>query len=606
MVRHIRALIYIAVVCLFFFFLPDKIYASSNFTTDYHVTYSISQTGVTHAILNVTLTNTSSQYYASSYKMQLGFDNITNITASDTVGQIDPVISKTDDGYLVGLTFNKKAVGLGTKLTFTLSFDTTSVAKNFGKIWEINIPGIANPEDFTSFTVTIQAPKSFGTPAYIKPEQPTDTLTFNKDQLGRSGISIAFGNAQLYSFHLAYHLKNTNLYPVTTEIALPPSTNYQDVYINEMKPAPTNVLVDADGNWLAQYRLYPSQKLEVSVQGVSQIHLQPSEQTLTQSQLTAYTAERPYWQANNDQIREIADELKTPEAIYDFVVKTLKYDFGRVIDDKPRLGAVDALKDQSSAVCLEFTDLFIAIARAAHIPAREVDGFAFTENTKQRPLSLVKDILHAWPEYYDARKKTWIMVDPTWGNTTGGTDYFNTIDFDHFAFVIKGLDSLYPVPAGGYKLDSNLNTKDVSVGFADIVPDPTAHMVVSADNTSAHIAGIPIAESITIANSGQSAIPSQIIYISSHFLTPHDQTYMLTEIPPYATSRITVGFSQMPFLTNRDAAFTIRISGQENSLVLKIAPLFFTPWGIGGMSFGIFTIVIFIAANKIWRLRFSR
>jgi transglutaminase-like putative cysteine protease len=56
-------------------------------------------------------------------------------------------------------------------------------------------------------------------------------------------------------------------------------------------------------------------------------------------------------------------------------------------------------------VCLEFTDLFIAIARAAGIPAREIDGFGYTQNAINRPISIDEDILHAWPEYYDTAKK---------------------------------------------------------------------------------------------------------------------------------------------------------------------------------------------------------
>src|SRR5205085_322452 len=146
-----------------------------------------------------------------------------------------------------------------------------------------------------------------------------------------------------------------------------------------------------------------------------------------------------YWQTNDPAIKALGQELKTPKDIYEYVVKTLSYDFTRVTDDKPRLGAALALKNPTSAVCREFTDLFIAIARSAGIPAREVDGFAYTENAKQRPLSLVKDILHAWPEYYDTNKKTWVMVDPTWGSTTGGIDYFQVLDLDHFAFAIKGI-----------------------------------------------------------------------------------------------------------------------------------------------------------------------
>ena len=59
---------------------------------------------------------------------------------------------------------------------------------------------------------------------------------------------------------------------------------------------------------------------------------------------------------------------------------------------------------------MEFTDLFVAIARAAGIPARESVGYAYTTNSRLRPLSLVTDVLHAWPEYYDADKKIWVHL----------------------------------------------------------------------------------------------------------------------------------------------------------------------------------------------------
>ena len=93
---------------------------------------------------------------------------------------------------------------------------------------------------------------------------------------------------------------------------------------------------------------------------------------------------------------------------------------------------------------MEFTDLFITIARSAGIPAREVNGFAYTENPDIQPLSLVNDVLHAWPEYYDSEKGVWIPVDPTWGSTTGGVDYFSKLDLRHFTFVVHGKDSTKP------------------------------------------------------------------------------------------------------------------------------------------------------------------
>ncbi len=72
---------------LFFFFVPSGVSASTNFTTDYRVVYTINEGGTTHADLNIILTNTSAQFYASSYQIQLGFDNIANIKASDRQGR---------------------------------------------------------------------------------------------------------------------------------------------------------------------------------------------------------------------------------------------------------------------------------------------------------------------------------------------------------------------------------------------------------------------------------------------------------------------------------------------------------------------------------------
>ena len=187
------------------FLTPHPASAAANFKTDYQVTYNVQENGTTKATINGTLTNTSSDFYASSYKMQVGFDEIANVKVSDPDGPIKPIITKTNEGHIIEMTFNKKAVGLNSKLQFTLTFDTPAVAKHYGKVWEINIPGLSNPDDFQSFVVSVVVPPSLGKPKYIKPVQPSNSLTFTKQQLGKSGISIAFGEKQMYGFHLVYH-----------------------------------------------------------------------------------------------------------------------------------------------------------------------------------------------------------------------------------------------------------------------------------------------------------------------------------------------------------------------------------------------------------------
>jgi len=121
---------------------------------------------------------------------------------------------------------------------------------------------------------------------------------------------------------------------------------------------------------------------------------------------------------------------------------------------------------------MEFTDMFIAIARAAGIPTREVQGYAYTQNERLRPLSLTLesgDILHAWPEYWD-NERGWIQVDPTWGSTSGGLDFFNKLDFNHITFVQRGLSPISPYPAGSFKSNGNQNKKDIDINFAVELP----------------------------------------------------------------------------------------------------------------------------------------
>lgn len=601
-------------VLLFYLFLFYKNTYASNFTTDYDVTYKVLTNSNTNVRINVTLTNTSDVYYASSYKIAAGFEDIENIGAFDSDGPITPKVNKDERGQTIDLTFNKRVVGLGNKLIFTLSFDTKDIAQKVGKIWEVNIPGIAKQADFSSFNVHVIVPESFGNPSFIKPQKTQasllrqdNTYSFTKDELGSSGISIAFGDEQIYNFALTYHLYNNHLFPIKTEIALPLSTNYQEVAIDSINPKPINVVIDKDGNWLASYNLSPSEKTTVLVKGKVKIKLIPKKEILSQEELDNYLKQRPYWQTSNDKIKKLAQNLTTPHAVYEYVVKQLKYDFSRVSQNKPRLGALGVLDSPSSAVCLEFTDLFIALSRAAGIPAREIDGFAYTQNSKERPLSLVKDVLHAWPEYYDKEKMSWIMVDPTWENTTGGIDYFNVLDFDHFAFVIKGENSDYPVPAGGYKIQADKNSKDVEVSFSDNFDNANPVFQIAQALPNDTISGLPTKGTLVIKNVGRVMSSDYQMVIETKFLKPAYQKITIGKIPPFGSIALPIYFEKMPFLTNKEDLIKITIAGSAFYHKINISPFFFNFWFLLGGGIIVTSIIILsIFITKLRNISFSR
>ncbi|MBI5044354.1 MAG: transglutaminase family protein [Candidatus Levybacteria bacterium] len=586
-------------VFLSILFLTPSVFAADYFTRDYHVLYQVNDEGKTSVTVNVRLTNTTSDYYASSDTITVGFRDIENVLAKDPDGAISPIVKQTDEGTSIEVPFHKKAVGKGKFLDFSVSFDTGDIAEHAGKIWEVNIPGIANADEFASFNVEAKIPNSFGVPTFIKPVSTSSQLVFNKEQLKKSGVSLLFGKEQYYAFSLVYHLKNNNVFPIKTEIALPPATNYQEVSLDSISPTPSNVVVDKDGNWLAQYSLAPAQKIDVEATGVVKVSYLPKPSVLSRQDRQEYTKEKPYWQANNAKIKKLASELKTPESIYQYVIETLHYDFNRVTDDQPRLGALAVLDKPESAVCLEFTDLFIALSRAAGIPAREVNGYAHTENAKQRPLSLLKDILHSWPEYYDDSRQAWIMVDPTWGNTTGGTDYFHTFDLDHIVFVRKGVNSQYPIPPGGYKSDEDFGKKDITVGLAQDYSTGVSNVSLTTEVPQKTFSALPIQGSLTIVNKGNTHFAHEHVVIESPFLLPKRQLIAVSEIPPFGSVKIPFSFAKTTLFTNNMYDFTIKLQDTIIHKRVTVTPFAFSQNQlIGGVIFVIFTIIIFVLAIK--------
>ena len=605
----------ISILAIFFIlilFFSSKAFAASNFSTDYDIKYKVFENENTHVEINITLINQTSTFYASSYKIQVGFADIQNVQAFDPDGNILSKVTKDNEGETVEVNFNRRVTGIGNKLNFNISFDTRQVGQKLGNTWEVNIPGFSTGSDYSTLNVQVAVPQIFGKASYIKPQiknlsQKGDTYTFTKEQLGKSGISMAFGDNQIYKFNLTYHLQNKNLFPIRTEIALPPNTNYQNVQIENIDPRPTNVRVDNDGNWLAEYSLPPGKKMDVETKGKIKISLSPKKETETDQKLSNYLKEKNYWQVSDKKIKSLAESLKTPEAIYNYSVSHLKYDYSRVTSNKPRVGALSLIDDSSSAVCLEFTDLFVSLARAAGIPAREIDGYAYTQNSRQRPLSLVKDILHAWPEYYDKDLKTWVMVDPTWANTTGGIDYFNVLDFDHIAFVIKGENSEYPIPAGGYKLPGNEGEKDVNISFANYFTEEFPTLQIEQNLPNNILSGLSSGGTLIVKNTGKTLSPVQAVIIYTSTLTPYYQKLNLAEIPPYGSTVLPISFSKTSFLTNKEDLIKISLGGNILFHKVKITPIFFSKWvilGGGVIVAGIF--IISIIALKPWNLPFFR
>ncbi len=490
MLKKLLITIFTSILLTFLHVSPAK--ASEEFQIDASVTYEVQETGITHVTHEITLTNLFSKLYATSYTLNLSNIEPENVSVTENGSKLPASVVNNNGTTSIRVVFEEGVVGLDESRTFSVEFDESSFATRTGEVWEIAVPRLSNPESFDRYNTRLLVPARLGQEAYISPTPTINTstqnhlvYTFTKEQVAASGISAGFGDFQVFSFTLNYHLENPLSRSAEVEIALPPDTSFQKVYYQRIEPAPKEVVLDADGNWLATYELEKRERVDVVASGSVQIFSKPRQlYTPSDENLENNLKSTEYWQVDDPAIVNLARQLKTPRAIYDYVSSTLTYNYDRVEPNVDRLGAKGALQSPSIAICMEYTDLFVALARAAGIPAREVNGYAYTENPEIQPLSLVADVLHSWPEYWDEDRGVWIPVDPTWASTTGGVDFFNKLDLRHFAFVLHGESATKPFPPGSYKLGPNPQ-KDVFVSFGQLPEEKQSipNVVASTKNS---------------------------------------------------------------------------------------------------------------------------
>lgn len=544
------------------------VHAEGEFTTDVTVSYKVQDSGKTLVTHEVNLENNLSNVYATSYSLTLENIEAGEVKAFGANGSVYAIEENNDDQKTdIKVIFPDSVVGKGQKRHFFVSYENSKFAVRTGEVWEISIPRLEDLGSFRNYTVRLVIPNSFGLEAYLSPK-PQDTSSdeyskiyvFSKEDLQSSGISAGFGQFQVFSFNLAYHLENPLATGAQTQIALPPDTAFQKVYFDKISPVPDNITIDDDGNWLANYKLSPRQRVDVTVIGYVQIFasyrsfLKPDPKVLSDN-----LKESEFWQTQDPEIKNLAAELKTPEAIYNYVVNNLKYDFSRVQPNVQRLGAKKALENKEQAICMEFTDLFVALARSAGIPAREVNGFAYTENPQLQPLSLVADVLHAWPEYYDTQKEVWIPVDPTWAQTSG-IDYFNKLDLRHFTFVVHGTNATRPYPPGSYKLGPNPQ-KDVFVSFGKLAGNRVGHPELTLVSKKTNIF-LNSVYKVKVTNPGPSALYSLDVFVDYDDKSHLKRT--IETLPPFSSYELEF---EVPFsLLGKDTPDKVVVKS-ENSRI---------------------------------------
>lgn len=554
---NIKYFFFILLYLFLFFSYPFSVFASDEISTSFRTTYLVTpdaKTTVTHQIV---LTNQRANTFASEYSLTAGSTTVGNIRVFDNKGELPFQSVESENSTSITVKLGERpVVGIGSTNTFTIQYQDRDIASLVGKVLEVNIPKISNAGEFSQYETHLTVPESFGSPTTVSPHPSLMEKTVSgyhltfRDNVD-TGISAVFGSSQRFQLNLTYELENKGIGKKVGAITLVPDTPYQRMTYGSIDPTPVSVIRDQNGNWIASYRLSGRERLKIKVSAEAELFMEPTV-PVPRENPTLFLSPTQFWPSDDPQMVDLGKQLKTPRAMYDYVVSRLSYDYSKIELGTNRLGGRAALLSPSKAICTEFTDLFITLARAAGIPARELNGYAYTQNPKLRPLSLKQDILHAWPEYFDTQTSQWIPVDPTWGNTTGGIDYFTKLDFNHIVFAIHGTSPTTPLSAGFFKSNGGQG-KTVFV-------EPS-----SVDGS------IPAPENLSLIVKGPSLIPSFFESFATVTLVNNGRQALYT-IPIRVGSPPNVSVSQIP------NSLQSLLPGQQTSLGFIIKPS--TSWKI--------------------------
>ncbi|MFA6081005.1 MAG: transglutaminase domain-containing protein [Patescibacteria group bacterium] len=521
---------------------------AADFKTDYQVEYNLSQSQEnlnSQVNFKIKIINLKTEVYVS--KFSISFPNafsINNLKTSDDNGYITPKVTTDEDKTKIELEFSNPAIGKDSINTFFLSFDQANLFKINGKVWEVVLPVIENSQN-ESYNVIVNLPETTNKKISISKPKP-DSVTGNKiiwNNPKTKTIYAVFGDSQVYKTELTYHLKNDQIYPVFTEIAFPPETANQKIFIESINPMPESVRTDEDGNYLGKYFLKPLETKIIVYKSMIEVYAKtrddaaPYFRNIIDQQKNYLLTAKKYWQISKV---DLVKNVNNPEDIYYFVTNNLKYNYNKINSQNKRLGADTVLSSPDQAVCLEFTDLFVGIAREKGIYSREIEGYGFSLDPRLQPISLSSDILHAWPEYFDFKTKNWIAVDPTWENTSG-INYFSSFDLNHIVFVIHGKNSDYPLAAGMYKLE---NSRDILI--KPVIEEPVEKKEIVIENID-----FPTTISddksfqgkFVIKNNGSSYLWQIPIYLGTDNINIKKKNFILPILAPYEKKEIIFEYS---------------------------------------------------------------
>ncbi len=492
-----------------FLLLPFSVSASSS-RSEIEATYEIASTqeSQTKATYIITLEEQRGPQNTAEYRLNVPTSfPLTSITATVNDEPSQPVIVSQQNMISLTIPFPESEKRESHRIE--LSFLQSNIVRSNGRQVELLIPTIIGaPNDSTTYRVKIPdaISNSVISSRPMLSSRSSDGIVWNNPK-GKT-IQLLLGQPQQYfSASLTYELQNDSGTTQNYAVTLPPETPYQIFHSFSLSEPPNDLTVDTDGNPIATYTIRPKSKRSIQFRGVLELRLLPDTvRRAYSSSLIERSAEyllRPY----------IGSEARSPKlnssrAVYDYVLASLSYDYAQLNKRSTRTKhktATQILSEPTKSICLDYSSLFVHLARRNGVLAREAFGYSLQSDEQIRPTQ--GDELHSWAQYYDRAAKQWMTVDPTWEDTSS-LDYFDFTDFSHITLAIRGRDSEQPYPAGFFRFADTKDRSLISVTPTDNPPTMPARLTIDLSETRKTIySGEQSELSVSVRNDG-----SQVLY----------------------------------------------------------------------------------------------
>jgi transglutaminase-like putative cysteine protease len=499
--KFLRYLVLVIPSCAVFVLFFPRAAEAANFTYQTAVTYRVEDNGSTAVTQNYTVTNRTPLYYLTELKITTPTESVNGLRVNYSDGfAIPAALSRLDQrrgdvsypAQEIHIRFPRQIYGQNRTWNFTITYQAGGLVETKGSSHTVYVPAVELSDPGDDYRVTLDVPSGFGRPHFLGSHGTAATRPgrqlyhFEKSEVTGASLALAFGDSTVYRLGMRYPLHNGTPVPRRLTITLPPDLGNQRSYLNRLDPAPSSIRLDTDGNVLAEYWLKPRQKLEVNadVSGEARyleydLSKSGKRGDIPQDIVARYTAPTAYWPTDGDVAKaahalndDNAPVINNVKGVYQFVINKLSYN-NEKIKFNIRQGAAKALAAPENAVCLEYSDLTIAMLRSIGIPARMPVGYAYSGSLKES--KGVSDALHSWVEAY-VPGIGWITLDPTWGEKF---DQFGKADLDHFAFAVWGEKDQLPDAVMAGRSSLGYQYEHTTLSYQAKVEPPTSNASLS-------------------------------------------------------------------------------------------------------------------------------